>query len=527
MESSCVRQSLIPGTSQFYSDYLYQFSRVGRFFPYSSWESDQVIEGIKRIQYPAERRARLVSALREQNSDEIALEKLAEEGTVAVVTGQQVGFLTGPAYTVFKALTAVKLSAYLNEQGVAAVPVFWLASEDHDFAEVDHAWVFNENAEPAKIALTDVAATGGPVGDVVLTGVPLEDLRQALTGLPFAEDVMQRVEAAYAPGATLGSSFRKLVGEILQGMGLLFLDPLAPALREITAPFLSDVIGKVPELTSALRERNKELDQAGYHAQVHVEKDASLLFLLADGRRTAIRWNEETGRFVCKDRTFSPDQLRTLATSLSPNALLRPVLQDYLLPTASYVAGPAEIAYMAQGQVLYERLLGRMPVIYPRNGFTLLDARASKLLERYGLRLTDILDNQEKVKGRMAATLVPVDLAARLRALELEFSEALKAVQADLLRFDPTLEAAAEKSAAKMQYQVQKLSRKTARETLRRDERASRDADFLIHFLYPHKHLQERFYSILPFLAKHGWELPQELLGMVQLSCADHMIRTI
>jgi bacillithiol biosynthesis cysteine-adding enzyme BshC len=529
MEPTCVRQNLIPGTSQLFSDYLYQFNRVARFFPYSSWDSEQVLETARQVQYPTERRARLVAALREQNGDSPALEKLAQPETVAVVTGQQVGFLSGPAYTVFKALTAVKLAAHLNEQGVSAVPVFWLASEDHDFAEVDHAWVFNEEAAPARISLTDAAVTGGPVGDIVLKDIPIEELRCALGNLPFAEDVIRRVEAAYFPGATLGSSFRKLIGEILQGLGLLFLDPLAPAVREITAPFLSNAIDQLPELINGLHQRNTELEQAGYHAQVHVEKDASLLFLLGEGRRMAIRRNGSNGseHFVCKDRTYRANQLKAMATRLSPNALLRPVMQDYLLPTASYVGGPAEIAYMAQGQVLYQGLLGRMPVIYPRNGFTLLDDRSSKLLDKYGLRLPDILDHQEKVRDRIATKLVPAELAGRLSELQTEFSHALTALHTDLRKFDSTLEAAAQKSAAKIEYQVQKLSRKTARETLRRNERASKDADFLIHSIYPHKHLQERFYSILPFLAKYGWELPQELLGMVQLSCPDHMIRTI
>jgi bacillithiol biosynthesis cysteine-adding enzyme BshC len=529
MEPSCVHQNLIPGTSQFYSDYLYQFNRVERFFPYSSWYADQVVEASRQVRYPAERRARLVAALREQNGDSPALEKLAQEGTVAVVTGQQVGFLSGPAYTVFKALTAVKLAAHLNDQGVAAVPVFWLASEDHDFAEVNHAWVFNEENTPAKIELTDATVTGGPVGDVVLNAIPLEELRRALGNLPFAGEVMRRVKAAYYPGSTLGSGFRKLTGEILQGLGLLFLDPLATSIREITAPFLSNAVDRLPELINALQERNADLAQAGYHAQVHVEKDASLLFLLGDGRRTGIRRNGTNGteHFVSKDRTYNAEQLKAMAARLSPNALLRPVMQDYLLPTASYVGGPAEIAYMAQGQVLYQSLLGRMPIIYPRNGFTLLDARSSKLLDKYGLRLPDVLDHQEKVRDRMAAKLVPEELAARLSTLQAEFAKSLTALQADLRRFDPTLEAAAQMSAAKIEYQVRKLARKTARETLRRNEQASKDADFLIHSIYPHKHLQERFYSILPFLAKYGWDLPQQLLGMVQLSCPDHMIRMI
>jgi bacillithiol synthase len=525
MEPSCVRQTLIPGTSQFFGDYLYQFDRVNAFFPYPSWGVDQVIEASKQIQYPAERRARLVAALREQNGDSPELEKLAREGTVAVVTGQQVGFLTGPAYTVFKALTAVKLAGQLNEQGVPAVAVFWLATEDHDLAEVDHAWVFNQESVPAKIALNGGLISGGPVGEVVLNEIPLQQLREALADMPFADDVMRQVQAAYQPGVTLGSAFRKLVQAVLQGLGLLFLDPLAPAIRELAAPFLREAVERVPELTSALHKRNAELHAAGYHAQVHVENDASLLFLLAEGRRSVIRWDGE--RFSSKDRSYSAEELKEQVRQISPNALLRPVMQDYMLPTASYVGGPAEIAYMAQGQVLYEKLLGRMPVIYPRNGFTLLDARATKLLEHYELRLADVFDHPEKVKGKIAGRLVPQALAGRMAALETEFARSLEALQADLRQFDPTLEAAAQKSAAKISYQIEKLSRKTARETLRRDERATKDADYLVNSIYPRKHLQERFYSILPFLAKHGLDLPERLLEMVQLSCPDHMARTI
>jgi uncharacterized protein YllA (UPF0747 family) len=168
-----------------------------------------------------------------------------------------------------------------------------------------------------------------------------------------------------------------------------------------------------------------------------------------------------------------------------------------------------------------------MPVIYPRNGFTLLDARAAKLLERHGLRVPDLFDYEEKVKSRLAARLVPEDLAAKLAALESATSEALARLQSDLSRFDPTLEAAAKKSCAKVQYQLAKLSKKTARETLRRDGRATKDAAYLTNLIYPHRRLQERFYSILPFLAQHGLDLPQRLLGQVQLSCPDHMVRTV
>jgi uncharacterized protein YllA (UPF0747 family) len=177
--------------------------------------------------------------------------------------------------------------------------------------------------------------------------------------------------------------------------------------------------------------------------------------------------------------------------------------------------------------VLYEKLLGRMPVMFPRNSFTLLDARAAKLMERFGLNLPDLLHPQEHVKSRIARTLVPASLTDEFTALKSNVLDQLEKVQNDLNRFDPTLEKAARKSSAKIAYQLEKLEQKAARETLRRDQRAAKDAAYLTNLVYPHRHLQERFYSIVPFLAKHGWDLPQRLLEDVQLSCPHHMVRTI
>jgi bacillithiol biosynthesis cysteine-adding enzyme BshC len=523
MQPSCVRQDQIPGTSALFADYLYQFDKLSAFFPYSSWHADGVSAVAKTVSFPADRRAKIVAALAEQNSDTQALNKLAEPNTVAVVTGQQVGFLLGPAYTIFKALTAVRLAAYLNEQGIPAVPIFWLATEDHDLAEVDHAWVFDESATPAKLNLAHSVVNGGPVGSVVLNEIPLAELRSALGDLPFAEEVMKEVEAAYHPGATLGSAFRALVEQTLKGLGLLFLDPLAAPIREVAAPFLSEAVQRVPELLTALRSRNAAIGKAGYHTQVHIDDDASLFFLLKDGRRWPVRWKD--GKFSTKDGSYSPAEMGAMAAQLSPNALLRPVMQDYLLPTAAYVAGPSEIAYFAQGAALYEKLLGRMPVIYPRNSFTLLDARAEKLLARYNLRVLDLLDHHENVKGVLAQRLVPPALSEQIKTAQTSASRALAQLKESLLHFDPTLEAASSKSTAKINYQFAKLERKIARETMRRDEHASKDAQYLVNLIYPQRHLQERFFSILPFLAKHGLDLPRQLLGEIQLSCPDHMLR--
>ncbi len=157
----------------------------------------------------------------------------------------------------------------------------------------------------------------------------------------------------------------------------------------------------------------------------------------------------------------------------------------------------------------------------------MLDARATKLLGRYGLHVPDLLDYQEKVKGRIAAKLAPPGVTEKFAAVRANTSSALADLERELRNLDPTLESAAKKSAAKILYQFDKLNRKTAREMLRRDERASSDAAYLVDLIYPHRHLQERFYSIVPFLAKHGLDLPEKLLDEAQLACPDHMIRTL
>lgn len=529
MEPSCIRQTLIPGTSALFSDYSYHFDRISNFYRWSPYHPDSYRGAAQEIEYPAERRKALVAALARQNGDSESLRRLAQPGTVAVVTGQQVGLFSGPAYTVFKAVTAVKLAQRLNEDGIPAVPVFWLATEDHDFAEVNHAWIFDSAGTPQKLEIN--GRNGGrngpqqPVGGVQIHEPPIDQLKALLDGLPFADEVVQAVTEAYRNGATMGSAFQELLQKIFKNLGLLYVDPLDPAIREIAGPFLADAVTKTRELKTALLKRNSELAQRKYHAQVHIEQETSLFFLLENGRRISLK--EQDGSFIAKDRTFSVQDLQNRAAQLSPNAVLRPVMQDYLLPTVAYVGGPAELAYFAQSAVLYPPLLGRMPVIVARNSFTLLDHRAQKLLRRYGLRVPDLFDTQEGVQAKISAKLVPAEMEGHFSGAREIIERQWDTLLTKLLRLDPTLKAASEKSKTKALYQLDKIQRKTARETLRRNARAQTEAACLSNLIYPHQHLQERFYSILPFLAKHGMDLPERLLEAANLDCPDHMVRVI
>ena len=521
MDSTCFRYTELPGSSRLFLDYLYAFEKVAGFYSHRP-VMEEVVTAAQEIQYPEERRAALVAALLGQNGPSKNLDRLAEPGTVVVVTGQQVGLFSGPAYTIFKALTAVKVAAELTSRGVPAVPVFWLATEDHDFAEISKVWTFNSVDQPVSASVTAPAGHDGPVGPIALTEYPIKELKAALAGFDFAPEVVAMVEAAYQPGRTLGDAFRALLRALMAEYNLLYLDPLDPAIRKLGTPFLQSAIAKGLDLYPALLARTKELEQAGYHAQVLVENQTSLFFLLEGGQRIPLKRQGE--RYLSREGSFSADDLIARAAHVSPNALLRPVMQDYLMPTAAYIGGPAELAYFAQSEVLYRSLLGRMPVMMARNGFTLLDARSIKLMNRYGFSLPALFKGDDLVRDTIASELVPAHVKAAVLHAKAEASGALESLARELEDFDKSLAIATAKSRAKILYQLGKIERKTARETLRRDERATADAAHLSHLLFPHKHLQERFYSILPFLAKHGVDLIGRIAERTSADCADHQV---
>ena len=230
--------------------------------------------------------------------------------------------------------------------------------------------------------------------------------------MPFAEEVVKLAAEAYAPGATLGQAFHRLVCAILGEHRMLYVDPLAESIRALAAPLLRDAVAAEPQLKQKLLDRNKELvasrlSRAGPRGRPDVAG-------VPAGKRTPPE-SSPAERQLSGRRPHHPrGGIAARAEHLSPNALLRPVVQDYILPTVAYVGGPAELAYLAQSQVIYGELLGRQPVALHRTGFTVLDSRSRKLLDRYGLCLPDFFHGEEALRARIAAKLVPPSLQTLL-----------------------------------------------------------------------------------------------------------------
>ena len=521
MHCTSVRQCDLPHTSRLLADVLYHPDRTAAFYRHPIRDLGAFQAAAREIQFSGDRRAALVAALRLRNPASPSLHRLAQPGTLAVLTGQQVGLFSGPAYTVYKALHAARLAQWLTANGLPAVPAFWLATEDHDFAEVNQAWVFDSECRPVKLELRR-SPSAQPVGGVVLADPPLRELRAALRSLPFGDEVADLVEETYRGGSTMGQAFGELLRRVLAEFDILQVDPMLPAFRELAAPALRAALESAPELTASVLDRNQTLTRGGYHAQVHVEDHTSFVFLLENGKRLALRRN---GReYTLNGRRFTTAELMDRAVSLSPNALLRPVVQDSMLPTVALIGGPAETAYLAQSETLYRAILGRMPVAVPRAGFTILDRRSQKLLDRYGLALPDFFHGEGPLAGRISAKLVPPTLTEAMRSTVAAVETAVGRLRGEMAGFDPTLAMALDRGARKIQYQLAKVERKAGREALRRDATAAQDAASLYGLIFPERHLQERIYSILPFLAKHGLDLPGRIYQAIQLDSTDHRL---
>jgi len=529
MEIVCIPQGQTPAAgSRLFLDFLAHFDRVQDFYGRPP-TVDGVEESARSLSYPPKRRRELVRALTAQNQSADAsvarsLEKLAQDDAVAVVSGQQTGFLGGPAYSVYKALTAVRWARELEARGVPAVPVFWMATEDHDLEEVSSAWIQDRQGDPVRLEAQVAGAAGGPAGPTPLEAASLEALEEGLFGEDWATEAVELARAAYGRPSTFGEAFKALFQKIFEGRGLILLDPLDPALRSIVAPAFRTALERCDEIHRALVERGAELEAAGYSQQVKIPEHGTLLFTIRHGRRRPLVRDGE--HFVLDGERLTLDEtlaiLDQAPETFSPNALLRPSIQDVMLPTAAYVGGPAEIAYMAQAEVVFERVAGRMPAILPRASFTLIDARSARLLSKYRLRVQDCWTHYAALEERIARSLTPADQEAQFASSRDEIEQALARLEGSLLEFDPTLAEALDHSRRKIRYQLDKLQAKTAREAMRRSDRAAANARELQNWIYPHKSPQERVLSIFPLWARFGPGLLDALDEAIHPECSDH-----
>jgi bacillithiol biosynthesis cysteine-adding enzyme BshC len=537
MTDHAISFNSIPKTSRLYNDYLYHFDRVARFYETEGRDLSSLATRSRKIAAQSFPRAAVADALLEQNRDAGAgpetlanIERLRQDDAVVVITGQQAGLFTGPLYTIYKALTAVKLAADLRTKGVNAVPMFWIASEDHDFEEVNHTRIVNRDGQLTTIRYTACSPKEGkPVGHIKLAEGVRENIDQMIDTLPdseFTPELADYLRASYAPGESFAGAFGKLMMRLFSKYGVVLIDPLDDRLKQAASGIYTQAMLRGVEFAARLVNESEALVNAGYHAQVFTSAEAVPLFMMDDGRRTAMVRRED-GKYHLKggDKSFAPEELHSTVercpNCFSPNVTFRPIVQDFLLPTVAYIGGPAEIAYFAQLRPNYS-LLGRTdPVVLPRASFTLIERRQMKTLDKYDLQLKDLFDGQEEVLRKIAER----DGAAKVfEETEAVFNEQLDRLRDSLAAVDPTLADALKGGRDKILYQINNLRTRFVHNRTKRDEIMTGQIEKLFAILFPNKNLQEREINAAYFLARYGPGLIDQLYGEVDLESHDHKL---
>lgn len=533
---------LIPHQTRLFLDYLKDPLALRQFYPSAIRYHHELAQRVPEVlgAYRVDRN-RVCDALEAMNrrwgAGQTTLDNLAllrESDCIAVVSGQQAGLFTGPLYTIYKALSAVKLAGCLQQRGTKAVPVFWMAAEDHDFAEVAKAEFIGRDCQLKNVEVTGALhREGQPVGQVVVDesiDAVVDQLFELLPNSEFADDMKALVKNAWQPGRGYVESFAIMMTALLGRYGLIFLDPLDAELKQIAAPLYSEAAQRAPEIAAALEKRSAELESAGYHAQVLATANSFPLFLHDEqgGRHSVAR--VENGKYKAKDidEEYTAAELATLAQEqpqrFSPNVTLRAVVQDYLLPTIAYYGGAAEIAYFAQTAEVYSVLDRPATPILPRSSLTMIERHTGRVLERYDLTLKDFFEGLEPVIKRVVEEHLGADTAKLFAHSEDNINHELDRLRQELESIDPTLAGALDTGRKKINYQLDGLRQRFVRAQMSRDEAAHRQLQRAADQIYPNKNLQERHINITSLLARHGTYVIEWIFNAINLGSSEHQI---
>jgi bacillithiol synthase len=518
-------------------DYFYDHRKVCEFYNGDFREPEAFERQTERVRSRQIARKDLAAVLTEQNGSYGCgpetlreIEKIVRDEACAVVTGQQVGLFSGPLYTIYKALTAIKLSDALNRRGLGSfVPVFWLASDDHDLAEIDHIAFMDKDNRLREIRCpTPSRESKVPVSNIPLPqeiGDCLEQLKELTLDTEFKADILDPLSEAYEPGRSYVEAFGRWMTHLFRSHGLILIDASHPRLKEMGRDvFYSEIAEESPSTRQAVA-ASQRLRQAGYEAQIPLHEGILNLFY-TERERHAIQWKE--GAFDIKGLPSlnTKEALLRLAKEkpflFSPNVLLRPIYQDAVLPTVAYVGGPSEIAYFGQMKGVYEMFGVPMPVIYPRKSVTIVEKKIDHVLKKYHLKIPDLWRNAAGTIGEITKEDIPDSVGKALLLVRDDLERDYASLKAEILAFDSGLAESVDLAKKKMNQQLNFMEKKVQQAATKRNEIAVQQLHKAVDNLFPNQRLQERVFNLVPYLIKYGAAFMDKLDQAIDIDVADH-----
>lgn len=528
-----------PSTRRFNLDYVYDFNRLSEFFAGDPSRPEAWREAIARARDRKRSREALASIVAAQQVEReapdaarVAAARLGDATAVAIVTGQQAGVFGGPLYTLLKAVMTVRLADEVSRtHRLPVVPVFWIDSEDHDWAEVSTCRVLDHDFALRRVTVPGADGAGvAPVARVRLpaaVATSIEELRDALPPTEFTDQLLGDLADAYRPGTGVSAAFGRWIERLLGAHGLVVFDGADPAAKPLVSTVFQRELEEPARTAALATDAGRALVERGYHMQVTPAPDSVSLFHL-DSARLPIRLRD--GALAVGDETRALDALRAEAAAapvhFSPNVVVRPIVQDTLFPTIAYVAGPNEMAYLAQLRRVYEYFGVPMPLVVPRASATILDSAAARFLARYELRLDGLRPQDESTLNRLLESRLPASVEQAFAGVRLAVTDGMTSLIGAVPAIDATLEGAARSTLGKIEHDLKALHTKIIHAAKKRDETLRRQFTRAQAQAFPEGDAQERAVGSIYFLNRFGPSLVEHLRNELPLEPGCHWVLT-
>lgn len=531
----------IPGNHNLFLDYLYEFDNVKSFYKTNFRDKEEYLKTFRKVSESHDHsREQLVAALNDQYKSfnpsaktQKNISALGDKKTLAIVTGQQLGILGGPLYTFYKIITAIKLSTSLSERydDYQFVPVFWLEGDDHDFNEVREINLINDNNEIKNIAYDNELLEDenkGSVGMLQFTdslNTFFNELENNLRTTEYTTSLVEKIKSFYSVGKTFKQSFKELLFWIFDQYGLILFDPQDIKIKEILKPVFKKEITDFRMHSEKLVNVSAKLEEV-YHAQVKV-RPINLFYSYEEGRYL-IEPVEEEFRLKRKRKKFTQEELLATIESepgnFSPNVLLRPICQDYVLPTVCYVGGPSEISYFAQIMPLYDFYNMTPPIIYPRSSATILEKNISSIIDKFEISLEQLLLDPEKLKSKIIDSISNSSIDAIFNETTGNIEKEMEQLKEKLFEYDKTLSDSTSKYTERMLRYLTELKAKSMEAQSRKYETTLRQIDKVTNSVLPNSVLQERVINFIYFANKYSPDIIKHLFDELSINKFEHQI---
>lgn len=513
--------------SKLFKNYIQQKSEIIDFFEIPPFDIERLKTNAENLSFPSDR-TKVCDALKEFNTQFepsettlLNIEKLRDPSSLAVVTGQQMVLYGGPVYTVLKTLTAIHLAKkYEKELNRPVVPVFWLADEDHDLDEISQFSLIKRD-EITKCS-SSFDEPGKRVGEYSLKEVHQQlksCVKDGLIDTDFSKDLWEILDSSYNENHSVVQAFGLFMQKLFGKHGLILAGSNDETLKSFSRNILTQSVVKADDFSDRLKENTKKLEKLGYQGQVHLN-NSNLFYISDTEQRVKIQYDGEIWFVDNSDKRWTSNELikdiNENPNQFSPNVFLRPILQDRILPTLSYVAGPGEIAYYAQMNGIYDYFEQSMPQIVPRFSGTLIESSVDRIMGKLPFSLDDYNKRIEDLESEYIDQTDQPDLEKIFGDWKQRIDSITDEKKSVIGEIDPTLKNTAGKASSTYFSELDKLKGKLYK-SLKQQEKTQLERILKIQSnFFPNGNLQEREIAFIYYLNKYGTELFDDLLKSLE-----------